>query len=777
MKNLTNNNGLDIIPNHYSKNYRLTSKEFPKLNKEAILNATENGLKILEFIFSEKGCQFALNKNIRNPFYKDKNPSLRISDINGAYLFNDFGNQNYQGDVFDFAGFYYQLDTNSNFHQILERINLDLRLNLDRNYERERKEDLIGFKTMESEEISFWNQYGVSEAILDKYDVKSVNWFVVKTQSGQKRINNHGYRIYAYKVKNNSYKIYQPFHPKFKFSWVGQAPENYVFGYSQLDYDKDTVIITAGEKDALCLISLGYNAVCFNSETTTPDSSIINQLKHNFDSVLICFDNDETGRNEAKKISSKHSLSVVDISYILGDCKGKDIADYVLYCRKKDAIPDFLSLKTAISHAECVYKAMTNSLPKPFPLIIYELIPDLIKVPLIQYQSNSEKDMMLLSMLVILSGILPNYFTIYDKNKYESNLYLFVLGKPASGKGNVNDVKIIAQQIHDTKISKSDSGVKLTEKQLLFVPGNSSYASFLSLFYANDERIVLFETEADVFNDSKKQEWGNYSVALRQSFHHEPIAYSRKKDDEYYELKSPKLTCIMTGTPDQYNRFFTSPEDGLLSRFLLFNLTSTSIWKDVFDNSNKSDSFQELSKWAFKTYNYLKNNELEFCFNENQQRLFNETLRIKLQHYSEIDDKGYLGASIKRMGLIITRIGMILSILEYQDLKGEKVITCSAKIFECMLIMIENLNEHFVHAMMNLHDGLKPEIKVQLTQPEKLYYSLPNSFDRKYAIEIGSSLGITPDYVDKILKRPNLFFRVSRGKYNKVKSSAENAVL
>ena len=148
MKNLTNNNGLDIIPNHYSKNYRLTSKEFPKLNKEAILNATENGLKILEFIFSEKGCQFALNKNIRNPFYKDKNPSLRISDINGAYLFNDFGNQNYQGDVFDFAGFYYQLDTNSNFHQILERINLDLRLNLDRNYERERKEDLIDRKSV-----------------------------------------------------------------------------------------------------------------------------------------------------------------------------------------------------------------------------------------------------------------------------------------------------------------------------------------------------------------------------------------------------------------------------------------------------------------------------------------------------------------------------------------------------------------------------------------------------------------------------------------------------
>ncbi len=146
----------------------------------------------MKFIFSRKGCKFELGKKIRNLFYNDKNLSLMITLINGVYLFNDFGNTEYQGDVFDFASTNYQLDARYDFYKILERINDDLCLRLESGMPIANQEKLILFKDFSREELSYWNEYGINERLLNKYEIKSVEWFKLMKTDIPKRIDNRG---------------------------------------------------------------------------------------------------------------------------------------------------------------------------------------------------------------------------------------------------------------------------------------------------------------------------------------------------------------------------------------------------------------------------------------------------------------------------------------------------------------------------------------------------------------------------------------------------------
>jgi hypothetical protein len=173
----------------------------------------------------------------------------------------------------------------------------------------------------------------------------------------------------------------------------------------------------------------------------------------------------------------------------------------------------------------------------------------------------------------------------------------------------------------------------------------------------------------------------------------------------------------------------------------------------------------------------LENQNITFSFNPKQQTKFNETLSKKSNDYSYIDKSGYVDASIKRMGLILARIGMILSIIELNDIRNVDTIICSDKVFECLILILENLLDHTINSMMQLPKGVTKNLKSQLKQPEILYNSLPDSFDRKQAVEVGFKLKIKSDYLDKILRNLSLFCRTGRGRYCKVKPSADSAVL
>ena len=88
-----------------------------------ILENTQGGLSIYRKLLGEipeKG------KVICNPFREDKRPSLSIYLAGDRYRHKDFASPEYNGDAFNLAATYYQLDTRTNWSELLERIQTEI---------------------------------------------------------------------------------------------------------------------------------------------------------------------------------------------------------------------------------------------------------------------------------------------------------------------------------------------------------------------------------------------------------------------------------------------------------------------------------------------------------------------------------------------------------------------------------------------------------------------------------------------------------------------------
>ncbi|MCL5991813.1 MAG: AAA family ATPase [Bacteroidetes bacterium] len=109
-----------------SKNYPISIQDLKK--------ATNGGFDFYQFVYNKMGVKLSKHGSyrLRNPFYDDKNPSLSISPLNGEYLFHDFGDEAYSGDVITFAALYYKLDPKRDIPKILEYACRDLNIKIEK---------------------------------------------------------------------------------------------------------------------------------------------------------------------------------------------------------------------------------------------------------------------------------------------------------------------------------------------------------------------------------------------------------------------------------------------------------------------------------------------------------------------------------------------------------------------------------------------------------------------------------------------------------------------
>ncbi|WP_211831011.1 toprim domain-containing protein, partial [Porphyromonas levii] len=78
-------------------------------------------------------------------------------------------------------------------------------------------------------------------------------------------------------------------------------PSLYCFGLDQIPTKGDVLLITGGEKDVLSLAAHGFNAICFNSETSVIPESLIDGLLLRFRHIVLLYDVDETGIRESER--------------------------------------------------------------------------------------------------------------------------------------------------------------------------------------------------------------------------------------------------------------------------------------------------------------------------------------------------------------------------------------------------------------------------------------------------------------------------------------------
>lgn len=319
--------------------------------------------------------------NISSPFTQDKKASFKVY-ANGSFKCNSSG---LQGDVFQFVAYLNNLNCKTQFKEVLylvaNKMNLATdksklqnttdfvatsKIDADSNKTTANKLQLaendhlqqlklqncnknetcliadksfkiaIISKQFTENDLTYWNNLGVSIAILQQYKVHSLQSFIMlNTKSNKPTIwKIYDYLAFAYEV-NGNFEVYIPKQPdKNREKFLSNATsKNDIFGFEQIGKQIVTnLFICAGKKDCLVLNSRGFDAVTFRSETHNPKALQIDLLQSKCNNLFICYDNDAPGQNAQNSILVKFP----NVKPILLPEAINDIADYFLLHEAND---------------------------------------------------------------------------------------------------------------------------------------------------------------------------------------------------------------------------------------------------------------------------------------------------------------------------------------------------------------------------------------------------------------------------------------------------------
>lgn len=417
------------------------------------------------------------------------------------------------------------------------------------------------------------------------------------------------------------------------------------------------------------------------------------------------------------------------------------------------------------------------SLPT-FPDEIFADLPHLLQKVVEKAISAEDKDLLLLGSLVVLSACLPNIFGIYAERTVFPNLFLFLTAQASAEKGRLTLCRKLVEPIHrklreQAKAAYVEYQCKLTEyaaaknkseverpveppMQMLIIPANNSSTGLFQLLNDNQGIGLIFETEGDTLALTFKSEHGNYSDGFRKAFHHETISYNRRKDREFVELETPRLSALLSGTPKQVSTLIPNAENGLFSRFIFYFLNVRPIWNDVFaGNSDQTlDSyFNHLGNQFHDLYKFLQSSSepMRFCLTSGQQQAFNAYFSQTQNQYLYLCGLDYL-ATVRRLGLITFRIAMILTALRIMD-NGElqTPLVCSDTDFNTALSMVKILVQHAAQVYQQL--PTESVSKAPVNQKQQFLDELPPEFSRKDYLAAAHKLGIPDKTAEKHIKR------------------------
>ena len=266
---------------------------------------------------------------------KDDHPSLSFYKDEGSnsWKFKSH-NTGHQGDILELWAAYHGLDCKTEFPKLLEKINEEMNLGL----EKKKEPFTIDYMTFSNVFLSYWEQFGIDRDTLVKYDVRQVAYFSFESDGKPLTFyyRQQGKIVIAYHI-DNRIKLYIPAIPErfleldnlkaqSKFFGYKNQSKNDVFGLKQLsEGELEYIIFTAGEKDCLAASARGFNAISLQSENQLPPDNLLEKLSKKTRKLLFCYDNDRAGTTATEKLEKEYGLTPIRLPQ-----KFKDIAEYFL---------------------------------------------------------------------------------------------------------------------------------------------------------------------------------------------------------------------------------------------------------------------------------------------------------------------------------------------------------------------------------------------------------------------------------------------------------------
>jgi hypothetical protein len=360
-----------------------------------------------------------------------------------------------------------------------------------------------------------------------------------------------------------------------------------------------------------------------------------------------------------------------------------------------------------------------------FPDAIFNDLPDVLRNACNVLTEKTEKEVFLVGAFAVISGILPNVRGFYDGGYTCPNLFAYIIGQYGTGKGGLKLAYKIAQPIH-AKRRELSKDLQRTYKQkcieakengedepenpgnkMLYIPANNSKSGIVENLADNDGAGVLFETEGDTLADAIKTDYGGFSDILRKGFHQEPISFFRRVGREFREIETPRLSVVLTSTPDQYQKLIPNIQNGLFSRFLHYRLSPNRDFKDVFDPAKNAyqDYFNDLGQTFLNYYDTLEaleNEPILFDLRDSQKAHFLTVFRDWKTEVGEFVSTD-LDGTVNRLGLICFRLAMQLtSLRNFEQGDYSKNMLCEDVDFYNALRIIEILKGHAIAVSYDL---------------------------------------------------------------------------
>ena len=456
----------------------------------------------------------------------------------------------------------------------------------------------------------------------------------------------------------------------------------------------------------------------------------------------------------------------------------------------------------AVSFVES--QAEDRTLPLLDPSV-YTNLPSILSKAVDTMHIPQEKDLVLIGSIVTLSSVLLPFRTIFHGRTIFPNMFLFVPGPAGSGKGRLDFCYRLVRPIHNDKrelwqlqqeeykqeldryraLSKKEKANTTSPVKppitLLRIPANSSATSFAEAM-ADNGNMLMFETEGDTVVNTFKSDYGNYSDNFRKAFAHEEFGYLRRgNDSEEKEVHNPRLSVVLSGTPEQVKSLIPNAENGLLSRFIFYTLSATDEWLDGFsgyDADNPLEKvFDDLGNEVERYYQHLKNiQEVWFTLSFVQQQKFNDYFAEEKQRMKALNGDLY-NASTHRLSWALLRISMILTALRCMDTsKVPEKIECSDTDFNTALSIIRTISQHNDYIFNVLNEGVTEEVKISETYSSAarstLLSILPDSFTSKdmqaAAVKISKSVRTVERQIRRAIDNGQVK-ELGKGSYQKIK--------
>lgn len=437
-----------------------------------------------------------------------------------------------------------------------------------------------------------------------------------------------------------------------------------------------------------------------------------------------------------------------------------------------------------------------------FPEDIFSTLPGLLRKVTDLMLTHQERSLVLIGSIATLSSSLLPMYTIYFGKTIYPNMYLFVPGPAGAGKGKLDFCFRLVKPIHKEKLErwtiakdeykkeyarykrqKKGDNIDPPEKppiQLLRVPANSSATSFAQAM-AENGNLILFETEGDTVVNTFNSDFGNYSDSFRKAFAHESFGYLRRGDDgEEREIENPRLSTVLSGTPEQVKSLIHDAENGLLSRFMFFCINSTPEWLDGFDSYGGDDpledSFDTIGR-EFTAFTKIleQTPRIKFTLSISQAGKFNDFFAAEKERMHEFNGDRY-SASSHRLAWCFLRVAMVLSALRLMDSgRITENVKCNDVDFDTTMKIIKVISTHNDY-IFNVLDKERPEgIAVadsySSATRKAIISALPGYFTtedmKKVAANVGKSLRTVRRQIARAIEAGEIQ-QVKHGEYKKM---------